>query len=145
MSRGTCSLLSLWLVACSGAEEEPTPPSDAVSSCAEDPRAEPLAVGNVFPGSVIELVLTGADPLPPSPGDNVLSFDVTGATGCVLTVETWMPDHGHGGPAPVVTAIDESGYEVAVRFTMGGFWEVSVDALCDDGAQDALIVPVCVE
>jgi hypothetical protein len=76
------------------------------------------------------------DPDPPVTGDNTIAMhlmdpDGEPISGATVTVEPWMPAHGHGSSEePVVEAsADMAGmYTISnVVFTMPGHWEVRID------------------
>ena len=130
---------------CADAPDDDAPaPVEAASPCEEDPRAVPLSPGARF-GDSPALVIDRADPEQPVPDVNTWWIAVDGASDCVLEVSTWMPDHGHGGPAPVVGEGAEGQTELSLRLTMGGYWEVTVDAACADAVSATWVVPICAE
>jgi hypothetical protein len=46
-----------------------------------------------------------------------------------VSVDAWMPAHGHGAPTPPTTrALGEGRYEVDVTLSMPGRWELRIDA-----------------
>lgn len=45
-----------------------------------------------------------------------------------VTVSLWMPEHGHGAPAPTATNEGGGEYHIIPTFTMAGLWEVTLTA-----------------
>lgn len=45
-----------------------------------------------------------------------------------VTVSLWMPEHGHGAPAPTATNEGGGEYHLIPTFTMAGLWEVTITA-----------------
>jgi hypothetical protein len=89
-----------------------------------EPAKQPIAVGMTQPWSVLVASAQGA-PL----------------SGCKVTFNATMPEHGHGLPtAPRVEGESAPGrYRLeGLRFSMAGYWQVDVDATCDEGTQRAL-------
>ena len=133
----------VWLMmACAGQDE-----GDALSPCAQEDRAVLEILDTTFSGTDIDVTVTEMDPPFPAVDDNtwvVQLTDSTGAvSGCSLSGEIDMPDHGHGGPAPAFTELGEGAYEMAARFTMGGYWEVNLSVSC--ATEDAVTLNICVE
>jgi hypothetical protein len=66
--------------------------------------------------------------------DNVLEVSVAGrdggaVPGAQVVVSLWMPAHGHGAPAPVLTELGGGAYRAGtVNFTMAGDWQVTATA-----------------
>lgn len=78
------------------------------------------------------------EPDPPRVGPNALHIQVLDAAGdpvegATLTVEPFMPAHGHGSSEdPVVTEQGGGHYRAdPITFTMPGQWEVTIEARAD--------------
>jgi hypothetical protein len=109
----------------------------AVTACGEpasNGSADDAAEGDLS----LELTWTESRP---SLGDNRLRMRVTtpeGAPveGAQVTVEPWMPAHGHGPPvSPAVTDQGDGLYEAyPVRLHMPGRWTLEVEATAPEGA-----------
>ncbi|MCA9548245.1 MAG: FixH family protein [Myxococcales bacterium] len=86
----------------------------------------------------------------PTTGDHTVRFHLMNADGAVqasaLTVEPWMPDHGHGSSAvPVATDMGSGMWEVSsLVFTMPGAWELRFEATIE-GAVERFVMPVTVQ
>lgn len=133
----------LWLMmACAGPGE-----TGAVSPCAQEDRAVDDVLDATFSGAIVDVTVTAMDPPFPTVDDNTWTLqlaDSSGAlSGCSLSGEIDMPDHGHGGPAPELTELGEGAYEMTARFTMGGYWEVSLAVSC--ASDDVVILNICAE
>ncbi len=114
----------------------------AVAACGDEPEDAPTHAGT-----------TDADPwqvgweFPDAPqvGENTLLLTITddghGAEGLEVTVEPWMPGHGHGSPeTPVVTEGNGGDYTVEnLYFTMGGPWEVRIELADGEVEGDGVI------
>jgi hypothetical protein len=129
-------LIVMMLVACSG-----DPVDEAVSPCVDEERAEVLSAGASFDG----LTITDADPLPAYAGENTWELSLDAGEGCTLTAQTRMPDHGHGGPAPSLEDLGGGDYRAEIEFTMGGYWEITVQVDCPEADEVVIPVAVCVE
>lgn len=85
----------------------------------------------------------------PVAGDQAARVRVTrdgeGVDGLDLSVEPWMPGHGHGTPVvPAVEALGQGRYAIApIRYTMPGSWELRVTVREGD-AEDTVVFPVVV-
>lgn len=96
------------------------------------------------PGEQAGMVTTGdlrfalaSEPALLQVGTNEVTLTVTDAqgalqTGCALTVQPWMPAHGHGSTQQAeVSALGEGRYRASpVTFQMAGQWELRVQATC---------------
>lgn len=92
-----------------------------------------------------------ADPSTPETGENTLMMHVMtpegqGVEGLRLSVEPWMPAHGHGSPE--VPEVEENGdgmYTVTnLVYSMPGRWEVRIDI--DDGeVSDSIVLKYSVQ
>ena len=135
--------MMLWLMmACADKGE-----SGAVSPCMQEERAVEEILDATFSGASMDVTVTGMDPPFPIVDDNTWTLrisDETGAlSGCSLSGEIDMPDHGHGGPAPTFIELGEGAYEMTARFTMGGYWEIGLAASC--ATEDSVLLNICVE
>ena len=63
-----------------------------------------------------------------------------------ITVEPWMPDHGHGSDrSPEVSRTEQDLYLIEnVVYTMPGFWELRVEVMTQSGA-DTLVFELDVQ
>lgn len=109
------------LAADAGTDAGALPSADAGPADAGTPDAGPamLVVSARFPNA---LARTG----------NLLEVTVSDASGATVSaalvvVDLFMPAHGHGAPAPTVTASGAL-FTASVAFTMPGTWEVTVTA-----------------
>jgi len=135
--------MMLWLImACADKGE-----TGASSPCAQEDRAVATVLDTTFSGTSIDATVTAMDPPFPAADDNTWTLQLTDSTGalsgCSLSGEIDMPDHGHGGPAPTFTELGEGAYEMTARFTMGGYWEVALAVSCT--TDDAVTLNICVE
>jgi hypothetical protein len=65
-------------------------------------------------------------------GDNV--------TGATVAVTPYMPDMGHGiTDEPVVTEGEDALYEAVFTYSMGGYWELTIDIDAEPGADQAIV------
>lgn len=150
-------LLTLSAVACSS-ETTSSPQSDAATTadsavgCTNDPRADVWAVNTPRTGATAKLQFTfvSAEPAPPMRGINKWVVRVTDPTGAVIAgatveAEPFMPDHGHGSPAPPVVAANTDGtYTIRdLDLFMPGLWIVTIKAT-KDGVSDSLAVGICI-
>jgi hypothetical protein len=119
----------------------------AVSPCLEEDRAVADLLDATFAGDALTVTVTAMEPAFPAVDDNTWSLLVADAdgplTGCVLSGDLSMPDHGHDGPAPTFSESGEGSYEMTARFTMGGYWEVDLTLAC--AVSDAVTLNICVE
>jgi hypothetical protein len=99
------------------------------------------------------VTLVDAQPAPPARGNNawrirVLKPNRTPARGANLSVDTWMPDHGHGSPITAsVTAGAAAGEYVLdpVSLFMPGTWEVTITIRSGATEVDAVTFTFCIE
>ncbi len=86
-------------------------------------------------GLVLEAHL---DPDPPQSGAAemtlILTVDGEPLEGAQVSVEPWMPGHGHGSNTDAVVVDEGEGiYRVDdLSFSMAGLWEIRVDVAWDD-------------
>ena len=133
----------LWILLACGEGDD----SGAIAPCEQEDRAVAAVEGAVFSGESTTITVTAIAPSVPAVDDNqwqLLIADSAGSVlpGCVLSAESEMPDHGHGGPTPTFVELDGGTYEMTVRFTMGGYWEVDVQTDCTG---DVVRLNVCVD
>jgi len=86
------------------------------------------------------------EPNPPVVGENGLLISLTSASaepvlGATVSVEPWMPAHGHGSAVvPQVSEIGAGEYRATqINYSMPGRWELRV-VVTADGASDRLTV-----
>lgn len=104
--------------------------ADAGADVAEDVAAD---TGEVPDGITVDgwtVTLTAVDEL--HSGAETFNLTISDANGPVtptaLTVDAWMPAHGHGTHIP--TTVESTGagtYEAVVTFSMPGAWDVRVN------------------
>jgi nitrogen fixation protein FixH len=68
-----------------------------------------------------------------SRANNELQVELSQANGAALvgasvSVALFMPEHGHGQPAPTVTEASAGHFHAMISFIMPGTWEVTVTA-----------------
>ena len=133
----------IWLLMACGDKAD----SGSLSPCLQEDRAVEAVLDTAFSGQTTTLTVTDMAPAFPAVDDNLWELslqDSSGAlTGCTLSGTIDMPDHGHGGAAPTFTELGEGRYEMAARFTMGGYWEVGLDIQCAEA--DTVVLNLCVE
>jgi hypothetical protein len=107
-------------------------------ACSVDPSFSNGADAGAQPTN--PLVFTSAiTPNPAIVGTNALAVTLKGSngvpvTGATMTAKTWMPAMGHGSPTPLVSELGDGAYSVsAVKFTMGGTWQVTLTATAAGG------------
>ena len=133
----------LMLTACTSAAVD-----SASSPCSEETRAQTLEAGATFSGESVTVDITAATPATATVGSNTWTVALASAgaplSGCSLSAQIAMPDHGHGGSAPELTEDGDGVYTVQIEYTMGGYWEMDVAVTCD-ALEDSVPVLVCVE
>ena len=77
----------------------------------------------------VQVKLVSADPAPPLRGMNTWQVQVEDGSGnpidgAMVSVDLYMPDHGHSSPTtPTVTAQSNGAYEISnLNFFMPGVW-----------------------
>ncbi|MFP4598508.1 MAG: FixH family protein [Persicimonas sp.] len=91
------------------------------------------------------------EPAPPQTGDAELHFELFDAdeeavADATITVEPWMPGHGHGSPeTPSVTETSAGNYHVTnIVYSMPGTWDLRIDVDTDE-VSDRFVVTYEVE
>jgi hypothetical protein len=125
------------------------------SVCAGDPRATPYAVGLSAKATDGAFAVTFVDamPAPPTKGENVWTVKISDGsggpvTGATVTVNPFMPDHGHGSSiVPQVTPMGTDGtYAVSLLdLFMPGIWQVTFDIAPASGPTDTVVFTFCVD
>lgn len=102
-------------------------------SCADDTRKDVYAAGISKPADAMTVSIVDATPAPPAKGMNALTVRVVAGggapvEGATVTLEPFMPDHGHGSAAvPKVTAQGDGKYAIEnVYLAMAGLWVLTV-------------------
>jgi hypothetical protein len=165
MGRALSLAAGLALAAVAGCGSGGEAPSDgaalsadgAFTTCDTETRAMPYQAGMQVMSSagVFTIKLLGSTPAPPIKGQNTWTLEVDeAATGTPLddldlSVNPWMPDHGHGQPVPVgVTPAGAGTYTLApVYLYMSGFWQVKMTIVAAQLAgnnTDSGLIPICI-
>lgn len=117
-----------------------------MAACGTDPEAIPadpfvIPLEKTSLDSELSASLIEANPAPPAKGINTWRLALSDADGNPIEdlsfrVVLFMPKHGHGSSPTTVTSTDVAGeYLVSrINFTMGGVWEVRLQA--DDAGAD---------
>lgn len=149
------SVLALGSVAGCAADDD-AGNTNTMLRCADETRALPYSPGMSIDStdSVWTLTLVDASPAPPDKGKNywLVELEATGDTtpvdGATMSVQEFMPDHGHGStpPLPTVTPTGDPGqYTIDdIDLWMPGYWEVRVD-VDKDSSTDRVVFPFCIE
>ena len=126
-----------------------TTTTTTTATCSNDPRVTPYADNMKFKGSALSVEILTADPSPPGLQLNTWTFQVLDAqnnpvTGATITLQPYMPDHGHGpSVVPVVTA-SGSTYTVSnVDLFMPGVWQMTF-GITNGGVKDQAVIEFCV-
>lgn len=132
-----------------------TTTTTAASVCADDPRAQPYAVGleGKSADGAVTVAFLDADPAPPAKGNNTLMIALSDAAGQPITDATivtkgYMPDHGHSTSVkPTATPKGAAGsYEVTpVTLFMPGIWEITFEVSKGGAAASAVKFTFCVD
>jgi len=158
MTQATWGLLLslLALAPLSGCAADDTNTTTTDLRCAEETRALPYTPGMSVDSTdgIWSLTLIDASPAPPDKGNNdwLVELEATGSTtpvdGATMTVQEFMPDHGHGAPPPpplVTPTADPGRYTIEnINLWMPGYWEVRID-VDSDSTTDRVIFPFCIE
>jgi hypothetical protein len=125
--------------------------SMAVDPC-DDPRVDDFRVGTTIEGDSLRMTILDASPAFPIRDDNAWTVMLTDRAGISLenvelTVEPWMPDHGHG--ARIDVEVTERGdgelHLEPLRLHMAGVWEVSFHVTREAEPLETLVLTVCVD
>lgn len=157
MNRGLAVFaLGLGVVGCSGGDEgsdgtDTMNDMQAEVDCSLETRADPYVANMAKTGMQgVTVTLANAEPAPPAMADNVWDFSVTDSTGAPvvganITVQPFMPDHGHPSPRQsIVTEMGNGVYHVdPVNFSMRGYWEVRTQIQAGD-VTDNVVFKVCI-
>lgn len=121
--------------------------------CSVDTRDDTYSLGLRHSGVWATVELVDAMPAPPSRGDNtwvvrVLDEAEAPQADVELTVDPFMPDHGHGSTIRChVEPGDEPGTFVLapVNMFMPGLWEITLDIALDGQPDDSVVFSFCVD
>jgi hypothetical protein len=124
-------LAAALIAGCGGGSS--TPDAGDVVNCQDDPRvfayAPNLTVTSA--GGTLKFVLVESDPAPPARGNDTWTLRVTDASGqpmanMSLSVQTLMPNHGHGSSVtPQITNQGGGNYRVTPLYLfMPGVWRI---------------------
>lgn len=135
----------VWLIlglalgaACSGDDETgatTSTTSSASVTCEHDARVMTYSAKMAQPGDkgIFQVVLVEGDPAPPGRGTNTWTIRVLDAQGKpvaapTVTVEPFMPDHGHGTSVkPSVTPGADGTFTIAPLYLfMPGVWKITL-------------------
>jgi hypothetical protein len=128
-------------------------PDGGVISCQDDARVATyrpnLTVSSV--SRAMSFTLVQANPAPPAVGTNTWTLQVADSSGRVipnlsLSVDPFMPDHGHGTSVRAsVTPNPDGSYTVApLYFFMPGVWRITFSTTPDAGQTDSAVFFFCV-
>lgn len=142
------TLSVLAAAACSGSDEGDTAEPTMTIDCGSD--YDIYAPGLAASGQSYTVTFLSADPAPPDRGDNVWSVEVSDASGIRddlgLTVEPFMPEHGHGtSPASFTGSSAAGAYDFEpIDLFMPGLWVLTF--YVDDGLEsDPVEFRFCLE
>lgn len=135
------------------AEEDPADDGGPVArDCAIETRADDYALGMRRSGERLAVAILDATPAPPSRGDNTWRVRVEDEAGhpqpATIEVSTFMPDHQHGSSIAAQVEPTEAAGEFMISpvdFFMPGLWDVTLDLVQEDGAEDAVVFRFCVD
>jgi len=144
------------MAACHGSD--PPPDADEALACMAAMRGDIYTAGLERPGigGLLHFTLVSADPAPPARNLNTwvvqinsLAAGVVGApaTGAVMTVTPFMPDHQHGAGLTVqVQEMATAGrYQLSqINTWMPGYWEITIDAQVG-GVHDSAVFRFCIQ
>ena len=147
-----CALLLL--LAC-GDSEGGGSDQTSYEYCVVDGRGREYEPGMSDVGQLglYELQILDVSPAPPDVGASEWLVEISDLAsgepgeGCTLTGNTWMPDHGHGGPEGSSQEEPEPGrYRIeGLRYLMAGYWETAIEIECPELGLDEVQVPFCIE
>ena len=146
--------LLVLLVGCPSGDDDDTH-SAGVALCDLDDRDEEYVPGMAKEGEEgsIHFLLVETDPGPPDVGacDWLVELsalaDDAALAGCTVTADPFMPDHGHGADLGAGTEQAEPGTYLVTgqRFSMSGYWEITMEADCPDAGVDRVLYRFCIE
>lgn len=144
------ALAPLLLAGCPSDEGDDTNTDSQV--CADEGETYAAGMEHAGDAGVYTFVLVAGDPAPPDKGDNTWTLKVLDATGgpvegATLTIEPFMPEHGHGStPASFdgTTAADGTVTIGPMDLFMAGTWELTLTA-DQGGTTDTTIFAFCLE
>jgi len=126
------------------------------SLCSTDPRAEAYAIGlsaKSMDGK-IEVSFVDASPAPPTKGENAWTVEVTDGTGkpvtgATISLEPYMPDHGHGSSiTPQIKPMPSTPgqYQVTlIDLFMPGIWQNTFTIMPPSGTAESVVFTFCVD
>lgn len=142
---------ALLLFACGGSEPSVEP--DAAADCTQDSRAQTYTPGMaVAADNGVQVVLLSAAPAPPVRFENIWSLQILDAQDQPLevsdiSVEPFMPDHGHGTPQPPnpVAGATAGVFDMGpFDLWMPGIWELRISVSHGENTSLALLT-FCIE
>jgi hypothetical protein len=102
------------------AHDAHVPPADAGAIVADDAAAPA--------GLALTAAVSGALSRRGTQIHAAVARDGAPVSDAQVTVSLWMPEHGHGAPAPTATNEGGGEYHLIPTFTMAGLWEVTITA-----------------
>lgn len=139
----------------SGDEGETSESGGPVEACTNETRAMEYSAGMqvASDGGKVMATLVEATPAPPIRDLNDWDLVFTAPDGSSLgeidvSVEPWMPDHGHGSanPATSIVAGEGDGWKLSsLDLFMAGYWEVHFDFTLPGGEEDRVTFGFCVD
>ena len=104
----------------------------------------PLAPDELHTDTGLYHLALSTEPDPPVADDFTLRLDITSGGEAVeeatLTVEPWMPAHGHGVlDDPVVSELGGGAYQADWAWAMPGYWEVTLTIDAKAGVDTAVV------
>lgn len=121
------------------------------SRACEGETRDDFALGTERSGERLTLSVMDAMPADPIRGDNVWTLSIRDEADApmdaTISVQPWMPDHGHGTPVQAeVTDLGDGEYEIQpLNLFMAGLWEVHFELELTDGSTDEVVFHACVE
>lgn len=129
--------------------------AESAAVCGDEAAVDTWAPGMTREGDggILQFTLRAGDPSPPDKGDNVWTVALTAGgepvTDSGLTLEPFMPEHGHGtNPASVPSVPgSEPGTYLSDPFYlfMGGVWEITAHAVGGSSGGDQATFTFCIE
>ncbi len=129
-------------------EDEPV-----VRDCSVEMRDDTYALGLSRTGAWAQVEFVGAEPAPPSRGDNTWTVRVLDPSGVArddldIDVEPYMPDHTHGSTVrcEVEPGPERGTYVLTpLNLFMPGLWDVTLRMEADDLGEDAVKFTFCID